>query len=324
MFTIDADIKDLKVKERNLAKAFFSMNNHQVATPEMMSEEARSYIIFFREAGGKMSAYIGIHLLLTGRKLFYSSTSNPFPERDLISVEEEARSFAEGLGAMLDEVNLSMMSRDERERWIDTQDIFMPDREKSAVLSAPASPVQATPKAEAPSVLQQPQQAQTMPLAQELQQNPQAQPVSAATVIPQSAPAQQVQPDTVPPATTSPPAIQVQQQQSAQQHIPPEPIVPEPHATSAAASRSKSGKQKAEKASPEVQAEDQSREFPEQAYTKAPQKSSVSRERLEIIQEAIKAGVVKPPKPTIKKDVLSATSVVSRDREALARLLASF
>src|SRR5271169_871121 len=137
MFIIETDIKDLKVKERNMVKAFFSMNNHQVATPEMMSEEARSYIIFFREAEGKMSAYIGIHLLLTGRKLFYSHTSNPFSERDLNSVEEEAQTFTEGLGAMLDEVNLSTMSRDAKEHWIDSQDIFISELEKSAV---PADP----------------------------------------------------------------------------------------------------------------------------------------------------------------------------------------
>ncbi len=56
--------------EKNLVKAFFSMNNHQIATPEMMLEDARSYIMFFREPGGKLSAYIGLQLLATGRKLF--------------------------------------------------------------------------------------------------------------------------------------------------------------------------------------------------------------------------------------------------------------
>ncbi len=53
MFTIDTDIKDLNVRERNMMKAFFSMNNHQVATPEMMSEEARSYVIFFQRSRGE-------------------------------------------------------------------------------------------------------------------------------------------------------------------------------------------------------------------------------------------------------------------------------
>jgi hypothetical protein len=301
MFTIDADIKDLKVKERNLAKAFFSMNNHQVATPEMMSEEARSYIIFFREAGGKMSAYIGIHLLLTGRQLFYSHTSNPFPERDSNSVEEEAISFAESLGAMLDEVNLSTMSRDEKERWIDAQDIFTPDRAKPVVPEAPVPPAQAASEAETPSVPQQPLQLQPVLPVQDMQQPPQkTQPVAAVSVIPQSTQAQQVQQDAVPQAPKVPPSLQEQKVQQ-------QPV------------------QQAEKeAAPAAHAEEEIWEFTEQAYTKAAHASPESKERHEIIQEAIKAGIVKPSKPKMKKEVQPATGVVSRDREALARLLASF
>jgi hypothetical protein len=288
----------------------------------MMSEEARSYIIFFREGGGKMSAYIGIHLLLTGRKLFYSHTSNPFPERNLSSVEEEARSFAEGLGAMLDEVNLSTMSRDEKDRWIDAQDIFTPDREK---VEAPAAPAQAAPVAEAPSVPQQPLQSQPALPVQDMQQPPQkTQPVAAASVIPQSSQAQQVQPDAVPQAPKVPPSLQEQQvQQQPVQHVSPEPIVPEPQTT--AVPQAKSRKQQAEKeAAPAAHSEEEIWEFTEQAYSKAAQASTESKERHEIMDEAIKAGIVKPSKPKMKKDVQTATGVVSRDREALARLLASF
>lgn len=304
MFTIDTNIKDLKVKERNITKAFFSMNNHQVATPEMMSEEARSYVIFFSEVGGKISAFIGIHLLLTGRKLFYSHSSNPFSERDLGLVEEEARSFAEGLGAMLDEVNLSTMSREEKERWIDKQDIFSPDRETPGV-SAPSE--ETTSVAEVPSVPQQPPQSQPAPPSQSMPQPPQMLHVPAAPpTIPQSSQERQVQQQPV-------------------QHILPEPIVPEPPVAPAPAPQAKSKKQRAEKAAPVAHAEgEESREFPEQAHTKAAQTPTVSKGRHEIIQEAINAGIVKTQKPQMKKDVQPATGVVSRDREALARLLASF
>jgi hypothetical protein len=43
-----------------------------------------------------------------------------------------------------------------------------------------------------------------------------------------------------------------------------------------------------------------------------------------LFEEALKEGVVKPPKPKAAKSVRSAGGVVSRDREALARLLSSF
>jgi len=321
MFIIDTDIKDLKAKERNMAKAFFSMNNHQVATPEMMSEEARSYVIFFREADGKMSAYIGIHLILTGRKLFYSHTSNPFLERDLSSVEEEALSFAEGLGAMLDEVNLSTMSRDAKEHWIDSQDIFISELEKSAVPADPATSAPAASVIEAIFIPQQQAKLQPDPPAQSVEQIPQAQPVPASA-IPKSSQAQQAQSEEVPPLPMVPlsPQEQQSQVQSVLQHNLSEPVDHEPKKIPDLVSQQKSLKQ-AEKVTSAVHPKEESREIPEQAYTKAVHASTLQKDQLNIIQEAIKAGVVKP---ALKKDVQTATRVVSRDREALARLLASF
>jgi len=41
-------------------------------------------------------------------------------------------------------------------------------------------------------------------------------------------------------------------------------------------------------------------------------------------QNAVPTDIEKAPKQTVKKKVFSATGVVSRDREALARLLTSF
>jgi hypothetical protein len=51
---------------------------------------------------------------------------------------------------------------------------------------------------------------------------------------------------------------------------------------------------------------------------------AAAKHRLEITQKESTTGIEMPPKQTIKKKSFSATSVVSRDREALARLLTSF
>lgn len=212
MFTIDLSIKDLKARERNMIKAFFSMNNHQVATPEMMLEEARSYIIFFRESSGKISAYIGIHLLVTGRRMFYSHSSNPFSEQEIGSVEEEARNFAEGLGAMIDEVDFTKMDHQEKMRWIDTQDIFTSSLAKP---EAPASVPPPMPAPQEPVPTQQaapppPPQPPAMPETQQAQQAPPhvspAQPVPAVPQQPASAPppVQEAAPVIPEPAVTAP------------------------------------------------------------------------------------------------------------------------
>jgi hypothetical protein len=124
MFTVDPSITDLHLRERNLLKAYFSMNNHQVATPEMMLEEARSYILFVREPDGRLSAYIGLYLLTTDRRLYYSHASNPFPFPALHDIEEEALAFVEGLGAMLDEIDFTKLPVELRNKWIDKQEMF--------------------------------------------------------------------------------------------------------------------------------------------------------------------------------------------------------
>jgi hypothetical protein len=88
---------------------------------------------------------------------------------------------------------------------------------------------------------------------------------------------------------------------------------------------------------PPVQAETQAKQ-PEAIKPKLPQELPVERQvrqakdippaapkrRQEIMQKTEVAGIEKSPKPTEKRKKISATGVVSRDREALARLLTSF
>ena len=102
MFTTDPTIVELKIKERNLYKAIFSMNFHQVATPELGVDEARFYMFFFRE-GDKFSAYIVLYMPNSERRVYYTYSSNPFPEADLPMVEDVARAFGEDMGFFLDE-----------------------------------------------------------------------------------------------------------------------------------------------------------------------------------------------------------------------------
>ena len=105
MFTIDNNITDLKIKEKNMVKVFFSMNNHQVATPEMMLEEARSYIMFSGRPMGQLSSYIGLYLLLTGGSCstpirpipFLRARWPPWKMRRSVSWKGSARSLTDGL-----------------------------------------------------------------------------------------------------------------------------------------------------------------------------------------------------------------------------------
>lgn len=261
------------------------MNNHQIATPEMMLEDARSYIMFFHETGGKLSAYIGLHLLQSGRKLFYTHSSNPFQTGEMGSVEEEALGFVEGLGGLLDTIDFTKMSSEEKNRWIENQDLFI---EKPEPESPAEEKAEETEQEKASSVQPEPQAPQTPSFApesaSEMQLPPQMQPAPPTRYAPQ-APQQPVPPETSTPQT------------------PPVPPVQEAPLADVDEMRTKPNSRAARRT----------------ASPTAPPKGTQG-----ILQEAIKAGVVKPPKQSMKKEAQSAVGVVSRDREALARLLTSF
>ena len=353
MFTINQSITDLKIREKDMLKMFFSMNNHQVATPEMMLEDARSYIMFFREPKGKISSYIGLHLLLTDRRLFYAHSSNPFPEQEMDAVEEEALGFAEGLGALLDELDLTKMSPDEKNGWIDTQEIFNPKPEP-----APSSEVQpgdeVTQDVHAQSQEQQaaPAQRTTSPVVSQAQEAPHAQPVppiespqtqnraalpKIAPIIPQpqqgpaSSSAQQ-QP--IQPAAHVPQAPPARDDQSTldRQHA----RVPRDHELRI---------DKTLPQSPELErnSEDQQTTHPQEkkppdiilagkrektGYRTAGSNTALvdspKGTKKAMIDRGALTGIPALPKRSLEKEAKTSSGVVSRDREALARLLASF
>jgi hypothetical protein len=262
MFTIDPKLNEKDLKGGNLFKVLLSMNNHQVATPETSLEEARSYVFFFREGRNRLTAYIGLHLLVTDRKLFYAHSANPFLEDQLLEVEDEARDFAEYLGAMMDEVDIAGMSDLEKDSWIENQGIF------STKTQEEAKPAEQPPLPEAAAAASAPQPPaapeQPAPAAEAIRApEPPAAPVPAAP--------------TVPSAEAKEPQRQAPVMEAVQQNV-------------------------------QVQA-------PPPAATK-PRQEPTPTEATTVIEP--------PPKQPAKKVSYSATSVVSRDREALARLLTSF
>jgi hypothetical protein len=299
MFTVDPSITDLKVKEKSMLKVLFSMNTHQVATPEMNLEEARSYVIFCGEGGGKTSAFIGLHMLDTNRRLFYPHSSNPFPEEEMNSVDEEARGFAEGMGAMLDEIDLTKMSPEEKNHWIDDQAIFNINKQIEA------KPVEQT-AVPATGSLEQPTATVNRP------QEATSPPVPGATVsAEQPAPAAQPQETVAPaiPAATSSVAQAAPADEPQEVAVPAAPVntIPAPPAP--------------EPPKPSMQPRPPER--PASAPAKKTQQVSTKRPE-DVIQRAIRAGVVKGPKQQLSNESRSTNGIVSRDKEALARLLSSF
>jgi hypothetical protein len=370
MFNIDQSIEDLKIRERNMFKVFFSMNNHQVATPEMMLEEARSYIIFFREAGNKISAYIGLHLLLTDRKLFYAYSSNSFPAEELEAVQDEALDFAESLGAMIDELHLTELSPQEVSQWIDRQDIFksksepesVPETHEPGNLEPPIghqelhaspgpSPVteQAIPAQIPVQDQEQPQQASGVPAIPFPQQ--QARPPQEVTQ------ASSAQPVSLPPLATAPDIQPPQQEQTAPSStLLQQQVDSAAHAPQSLPALQRQPAPDARQESPEVKEGDELSSAhpqehrpaekkmdnrphaqriqgvdPEGKQAKPPSRAAGSKTppaapsvRQEPFQQVMKTGFVKGPKTPAKQASQTALGVVSREREALARLLTSF
>ena len=295
MFTIDTNITDLKIKERNLYKVLFSVNVHQVATPELSAEDAKSYVFFFRE-GGKYVSYIGLHFLRTDRKMYYHHSANPFSESELPAVEDEARSFAEDMGAMLDELGLAKMSDMEKDRWIDEQDMFSTKKETDEQ-PATADVVQ-PPQAEQSTAAIQPAPAAVQPVPAPASAQPAPVPQPAPAVL--SASAEESAPVQQTPVPRPEPMVQ---------------SMPEPGPAPAEQSQVESPVQSPAPARPQRKQAAAPRH-----QTDRPKTASVN----DVMEQAVKAGIVKAPKQLLRKDIRSSSGVTSRDKEALARLLASF
>ncbi len=329
-------------------KVFFSMNNHQVATPEMMLEDARSYIMFFREAKHKISAYIGLHLLLTDRKLYYAHSSNPFPEEELDAVQEEALSFAEGLGALLDVLDFARLSPEEADKWIDKQDIFKSKPETKSILETKTPAVK---QPELPAGHQAPSepapapeqailsQAPLPPLEQTASvtshvQSPQQKDVQTPPLVPRAAtipdPSQQLPPIQPAPQQASPVTPEVQQPQIAQtapsisqgQVLSKEESAHmQPHVQTPVSQKRES--QRPPQSTPGAGQQGTPAKLPRATASKTPP-SAAHKSRQEIFEQAIRSGFVKVSKQSGRKAPPSAAGLVRRDREALARLLTSF
>jgi outer membrane biosynthesis protein TonB len=267
MFTIDPKTTEKDLRGKHIFKVLLSMNVHQVATPETSLEDARSYVFFIRDGRNRISVYIGIHLLLTDRKLIYAHSANPFVEEKVSEVEDEARDFAEYMGAMMDEVHFAGMSDLEQDCWIDDQGFFKTKTQPEAA-----------PVPEQPAVPERPK-----PLSVPA---PHAQPPA---VPEQSAPAAEAI------SAPEPPALPVQPVPKAS------PVEPKEH-------------QRTSPMTETAQKDIQSQTPP----------LAASRHRPEIEQKETMTGIETPPKQAEKKRSFSPTSVVNRDREALARLLSSF
>jgi hypothetical protein len=301
MFTIDTTITDLKVRERNLFKVLFSMNIHQVATPELSAEDAKSYVFFFRE-GGRFLSYIGLYFLHSDRKLYYSHAANPFPESELPHVESEARSFAEDMGAMLDELDIAKLSDLERDRWIDEQDIFSTKKhadEQSAAVGVDQ-------RKAAPAV----QPAPVVP------------PVSPAPEV-RVAPTEQGAP--VQPVPPPQPIIQPEAPLAPMVRSMPEPAAQPLEQSQVQAPVSSPAAMPVAPVQQPVPSRPQRKQATTPRQPKAPEPvPEPAGSADEVLEQAVKAGIVKAPKQPLNKDIRNANGAVSRDKEALVRLLASF
>lgn len=132
MYTVDPNIRDLQVKDKVITRLTYSMNAPQIATPELSTEEARCYILLFRE-GSSYSSYIGLYLPASDRRFYYAYSGNPLSEGGISEALDEATRFAEEMGFVLDELNLSALSVDERNKWVEDQPLFGGKKDVPAV-----------------------------------------------------------------------------------------------------------------------------------------------------------------------------------------------
>lgn len=301
MYTADPNIQDLKVKDRVISKLSFSMNAPQIATPEGRTEEARCYIMLFK-SGTAYASYIGLYLPASDRRFFYANSGNPLAEDRLNEVMEESSQFAEEMGFLLDELKLTEMSAEERDRWIEEQPFFgYAQKKEEEPEEAPGARAEAEEGKPVEAAEAQHEEPGTQPLAPSgAAQTPPEPPASAGEQLPPSpgpSPDELAQ-ETAPPAPMSDMAL--------------DPYVEAPFAEE-----------------PELPARPAKRSSARQKPAKTPPTPSVAagtaEEALEDeMQTEEQRDTPARAQKRQKKGPQSSTGTVSKEYEALARLLASF
>ena len=123
MFELLSNIQSVPIDREALTMIHHGMNKVRVSVGEHNSEPSEVYIITGR-ADSNLETYIIFYMLEPGIHVVYGFDQNPYDPAFHEKVLEEATTFVEEMGSILEEVPLQTMTPEQRAAWFDKEVLY--------------------------------------------------------------------------------------------------------------------------------------------------------------------------------------------------------
>src|SRR4051812_38696678 len=126
MFEVDSQTTWIDPAAGSINALIQSLNTPLVAAGPHPAENVQSWIIS-REGSGAFDVFVFFHLTQSNQSVVYHWSDGKVPPPQLAYVQEEAMSFCESMGFMMDNVNFPTLPPDKRGELLTTLPPFIQD-----------------------------------------------------------------------------------------------------------------------------------------------------------------------------------------------------
>ena len=123
MFELLSNMQSVPIAPDSISMIHRGMNKVRVSVGDHVSEPSEVYIITGL-SNGKLETYIIFFMLEPGIPVVYGYVQNPYNTTQREQVTEEAVTFVEEMGSILEEVPWATMNSDERASWVEREILY--------------------------------------------------------------------------------------------------------------------------------------------------------------------------------------------------------
>jgi hypothetical protein len=126
LYAIDPRLRGLPAKREQVVSLQQSLNQPHLAIPGMRAGPAQAYIVGLRGSAG-LSVFVYLFLPEIGECAVYVSERRNLGAGEFAAEEQEAVSFTESMGFMMDQVNFRALPAERQEELLRTLPVFLKD-----------------------------------------------------------------------------------------------------------------------------------------------------------------------------------------------------
>jgi hypothetical protein len=133
VFTPEPGIVYIPASRDQVVLLVEGINQPQVSIPGKPPQSVSGHLVGLRDAGGRFSVLIGLHLPRSGENVVYAHPRREVGLHEFGALQDEGLAFLESMGFMLDNLNFRNLGTEQQDAVLRRVPLFSPR-------SAPASP----------------------------------------------------------------------------------------------------------------------------------------------------------------------------------------